>query len=331
MAMVRTRRYVPASQSNRDFIQKGAHDLQTFAPGGVLLPKQREQFVERLIIESKLLQECNVSVIPTAQYEVDQAGFLSQVLHADNDTAFPDEQIAEADTTKSEYNAKRYKAVLKLKYATAKRVIMGNALWPWLLQHGTKAAKRDLEMLAIRGDTSLAPTSAENRLLRTQDGFLKRMSSNIVDAEGARMNLDILDRARKAMPDEYYDQDGLVIGCSKNAKIDYESAVAARMDAVGAEAFKRSRLADAREYRDIPVKTYKLLPKGLTYNATAGHTTAFLSNPGEQFLIGYLEEMDIKMGEDIEAGEWIAVIRFDVAFTLLQPEASVRMDNILAS
>lgn len=329
--LVKSRRYVPASQSNKDFIQKGANDLQTFAPGGVLLPKQREQFVRRMIVESKLLQECNVTTIPTAQYEVDQAGFGQQVLHADNDTAFPDEQLAEAETTKSEYNAKRYKAVLKLKYATAKRVIMGNALWPWLLREGTIAAKRDLEKVAIQGDTSLAPTSALNRLLRTQDGFLKRMSSNIVDAEGARMNLDLLDRARKAMPDEYYDQDGLVIGCSKNAKIDYEASVSARMDAVGGEAFKRSRLADAREYRDIPVKTYKLLPKDLTYNATSGHTTAFLSNPNEQFLVGYLEEMDVKMGEDIEAGEWIAVIRFDVAFTLLQPEASVRMDNILAS
>jgi hypothetical protein len=329
--LVRSRRYVPASQSNRSFIQKGAHDLQTFAPGGVLLPKQSEQFIRRLIVESKLLQECNVTTIPTAQYEIDQAGFLSQVLHADNDTAFPDEQLAEAETSKAEFIAKRYKAVLKLKYATAKRVIMGNALWPWLLREGTAAAKRDLEILAIRGDTSLAPTNALNRLLRTQNGFLKRMSSNIVDAEGARMNLDLLDRARKAMPDEYYDQDGLIIGMSKNAKIDYEASVAARMDAVGGEAFKRSRLADAREYRDIAVKTYKLLPKGLTYNAAGGHTTAFFSNPNEQFRVGYLEEMDVKMGEDIEAGEWIAVIRFDVAFELLQPEASVRLDNILAS
>ena len=329
--LVRSRRYVPASQSTKNFIQKGANDLQTFAPGGVLLPKQSEQFIRRLIVESKLLQECNVTTIPTAQYEIDQAGFLSQVLHADNDTAFPDEQLAEAETSKAEFIAKRYEAVLKLKYATAKRVITGNALWPWLLREGTAAAKRDLESLAIRGDTTLAPTSALNRLLRTQNGFLKRMSSNIVDAEGTRMNLDLLDRARKAMPDEYYDQDGLIIGMSKNAKIDYEASVSARMDAVGSESFKRSRLADAREYRDIPVKTYKLLPKGLTYNAASGHTTAFFSNPNEQFRVGYLEEMDVKMGEDIEAGEWIAVIRFDVAFELLQPEASVRLDNILAS
>lgn len=329
--LVRTRRYLPASESNKKFIQKGANDLDTFAPGGVLLPKQQDQFIERMIVESKLLQECNVTTIPTAQYEVDLAGFSEQVLHADNDTAFPDEQLAEASTTKSTYEAKRYKAVLKLKYATAKRVIMGNGLWPWLLDKGTKRAKADLERIAIRGDTSLAPTSALNRLLRTQDGFLKRMSSNIVDAEGARMNLDLLDRARKAMPDEYYDQDGLVIGCSKNAKIDYEAAVAARMDAVGQEAFRRSRLADAREYRDIPIKTYNLLPTGLTYDGNGGHTTGFFSNPNTQFLVGWLEELDVRMGEDIEAGEFIAVLRFDVAFTLLQPEASVRMDNILAT
>ena len=329
--LIKVRRYVPASQSNKNFIAKGAHDADTFAPGGALLPKQRDQFVERFIVESKLMQECNVQTIPTAQYEVDLAGFTEQVLHADNDTAFPDEQLAEANTTKSTYNAKRYKAVLKLKYSQAKRVIMGDKLWPWLLQMGTKRAKADLEKAAIRGDTSLAPTSAENRLLRLQDGFLTNMSANIVDAEGARLNLDILDRARKAMPDEHYDQDGLVIGCSKNAKIDYESAVAARMDAIGAEAFRRSRLADAREYRDIPVKTYKLLPKGLTYNAVSGHTTAFFANPGVQFLVGWLDEMDVRMGEDIEAGEFIAVIRFDVAFTLLQAEACVRIDNILAS
>jgi hypothetical protein len=264
---MRARRYVPASQSNKDFIKKGAHDLQTFAPGGVLLPKQQEKFFELLIKESKLLLECHTEQIPTAQYELDLAGFTGQVLHPDGDTAFPDEQLAEAETTKATYDAKRYKAVLKLKYATASRVIMGDQLWPWLLSQGTKAAKRDLEMAAIRGDTSLAPTSALNRLLRLQNGFLKRMVSNTVDAEGVRMNLDLLDRARKAIPDEYYEQDNLVIGCSKNAKIDYEAAVSARMDSVGSEAFKRSRLADAREYRDIPVRTYSLLPTGLEYNS----------------------------------------------------------------
>lgn len=329
--LIRTRRYLPASQSGKNYIQKGAHDLDTFANGGVLLPKQREQFVKKLIVVSDLLQECNVTTIPTAQYEVDLAGFSEQVLFPDNDTAFPDEQLGEASTSKSTYEAKRYKAVIKMNYSVAKRVIMGDRLWPWLLQAGTERARADLERVAIRGDTSLAPTSKENRLLRTQDGFIKRMVSNTVDAEGARMNLDLLDRARKAMPDEHYSQDGLVIGVSKNAKIDYESAVSARMDAVGQEAFKRSRLADAREYRDIPLKTYKLLPTGLTYEGTGGHTTSFFSNPSEQFLVGYLEEMDIKMGEDIEAGCFIAVIRFDVAFTLLQPEASVLMTNILAS
>ena len=329
--LVRSRRYVPASQSNRDFIAKGANDLQTFAPGGVLLPRQQMRFTELMIKKSKLLLECFTEQIETAQFEIDQAGFTEQVLHADNDTAFPDEQLAEAETTKATYEAKRYKAVLKLKYATAQRVIMGDQLWPYLLQKGTEAARRDLEKVAIQGDTSLAPTSMENRLLRTQNGFLKRMISNTVDAEGVRMNLDLLDRARKAMPDQYYDQDGLIIGMSKNAKIDYETAVAARMDAVGSEAFKRSRLADAREYRDISVKTYNLLPTGLTYNAASGHTTAFLANPSEQFRVGFLKEIDVRMGEDIEAGEWIAVIRFDVAFTLLNPDASVRMDNILAS
>lgn len=316
-----------AADSNNDFIKKAAIQVSTFAPGGLLLPKQATEFVKLQIVKSQLLQRCNTQIIPTSEYEIDKLGFTGQVLLPDEeDIAFAQSDLSTPETAKTTYSSKRYKAELALSYDTIKRQILGNNLMPYLLAQFAEAAQRDLEIAAIRGDTSLAPTSKINRLLRKQDGFLKRISANVLDAEGQRLSLDMMDNCQRAMPKEYRYQKGLSYLLSANGPIDYKALVRARATELGDRALSSQDLVmfDGR----YPVEGIPLMPDDLTYNAEAVHTNVVFASPEEQFLVGYLEEMSIRTGEDIRAGKFIAVMRFDVAFQIKHDQACVKVQNV---
>ncbi len=315
-----------AQNSNNDFIQKAATQVSTFTPGGLLLPKQQEKFVELLIPESTLLQRCKTEILPTPVYEIDKIGYLGQVVHPDEeDTAFAQNAIATPTTGKITHATKRYKAEIGLTYDTIKRVIGGDGLMDLLLSLLAKAVARDMEISALQGDTSLPATTDLNKLLRLQDGFIKQITTNSVDAMGQRLNLDILDSMEAALPDEYSDQEGLEYIVTKGGQLAFRSAVSSRATELGDQAF---RTRNSVSYHDIPVNRVMLMPKDLTYNSVGGYADALLCNPKTQFLVGFLEQMSIRTGEDIRAGKFFAVMRYDVSFKILHEAACVKAVNI---
>lgn len=318
--------FTDPAKSNNDFIRKASSTVSTFSPGGVLLPQQAAKFVELAIVKSSLLQDCNTQIIPTSTYEVDKMGFTGQVLHPDEeDTAFGSADVASPETGKTTLVSKRYKAEIGLTYDTVKRVINGDQLMPYLLNLAAEAARRDVEKCALLGDTSLSSATSLNRLLKKQDGFLKLITSSVVDAAGARMNLNLLDEARRLMPAEYFDEEGLEFLMSKNGEIDYQAAVTARATVLGDQNFAAR---NATAYHQHKVRRVPLLPTTLTYNGADKHSTALFCNPGTQLMVGFLEEMNVRTAEDIRAGKFIAVIRFDVAFQVLHQQACVKITNI---
>lgn len=316
-----------ANNSNHDFIAKAATTVASFTNGGALLPQQAEAFVELSIVESDLLSRCYTTIVPTTEYEIDKIGYTGQVLLPDEeDIAFAQADVSVPETDKVSYSTKRYKAEIALTYDTVKRVLHGNMLMPYLIELLSKAAVRDLTKAALRGDTSLLPTSKENRLLRKQDGFLKRCDANVIDAEGSRLSLDLMDDMQRAMPKEYRYQKGLEYMLSANGPIDYKGLVRARATQLGDTTFTSTNLPmfDGK----YPVVGEPLMPDTLTYNAEAVHTNALFVAPAEQLHVAYLEEMNIRTMEDIRAGKFIAVMRFDVAFQVKHKQAVVKATNL---
>ncbi len=316
-----------AHASNNDFVRKAAIQVSTFTNGGALLPRQAETFMKIHIKESNILGRCFTTMIPTSEYTVDKIGFTGQVLLPDEeDVAFAQSDLAVPETGKVTMNSKRYKAEFGLTYDTLKRVVQGNELMDILVEELAKASRRDLETAALRGDTSLAPTSKLNRLLRKQDGFLKLITSNVVDAEGARLSLDLMDDVQRAMPKEYRDQKGLCYIGSGNFPIDYKALIRARATQLGDQAILGST---PTEYDGrYPIIGASLMPDDLTYNSESVHTNLLFTSPQEQLRVGYLEEMSIRTAEDIRAGKFIVVLRFDVAFTVTHNQANVKVTNL---
>ena len=316
-----------AANSNLDFIAKAATMVASFTAGGALLKQQAQEFVELSIVESDLLQRCYTTIVPTSEYEIDKIGYTGQVLLPDEeDIAFAQGDVSTPETGKVSYLTKRYKAEIGLTYDTVKRVLRGNTLMAYLIELLSKAAVRDLTKAALQGDTSLLATSKENRLLRLQDGFLKRCDANVIDAEGARLSLELMDDMQVAMPKEYRYQKGLEYMLSANGPIDYKGLIRARATQLGDNALATAQavLFDGK----YPVMGEPLMPDTLTYNAEAVHTNALFVAPKEQLHVAYLDEMNIRTMEDIRAGKFICVMRFDVAFQVKHKQAVVKVTNI---
>lgn len=315
-----------AHNSNQDFIRKAVSIVSDYTPGGALLPAQQKTFVDIQIERSPLLQRCRTEIIPTPTYEIDKWGFTEQVLHSDEEgVANASNAIASPAMSKVTHVTKRYRAETAMTYDLVKRTIANGTLMNALVKGLGGASVRDLTKVALRGDTSLAATSPLNKLLRTQDGFLKQITTNTVDALGARVNLDLLDQMRIQMPDEYYDQDGLEYLTTKNGLIHFEQAVSARATELGDQAF---RSANESSFHKIPVKSDMLMPRDLTYNSAPNYSSIVLGNVSEQFMVGYLEEMTVRMVEDPRAGVFYGIIRYDVSFKVLHEAALVKGTNV---
>lgn len=313
--------------SNDDFVKKAAIQVSTFTNGGLLLPQQAETFMKIQIKKSEFLDRCYTTMVPTSEYTIDKWGFTGQVLLPDEeDVAFGQADLAVPETDKAVMYTKRYKAEIGLTYDTVKRVVQGGQLMDALIEELAVAAKRDLEIAALRGDTSLAATSKLNRLLRKQDGFLKQISANVIDAEGSRLSLDLLDDCQREMPKEYRSQPGLAYIGSANFPIDYKALLRARATQLGDNAILGSTPTEFDgKYQIIGIP---LMPDDLTYNGEDVHTNLLFCSPKEQLRVGYLEQMSIRTAEDIRAGKFIAVLRFDVAFKVVHNQANVKVTNL---
>jgi hypothetical protein len=313
------------SSSNLDFVRKADYEVSTVTPGGYLLPKQAEEYVELNIKESDLLGRVDTTMLDRQSFEVDQIGFTGQVLHpAEENTALGvnDRSVAEHD--KVTFMTKALKAEVRISYQMLQTVLKRGQFIPYILKLLQKAAKRDLEDLLISGDTALDLSTSRNRLLRKVDGIMKLASAHVFDAEGQRTNANPLDDMRRQMPTEYYKNDAMQFFTSKNAVIDYERSISARSTGLGDDQYQSK---NKTKHHGIPVVDIPVWPENLTYNALASHTNILLADPSN-IVVAFLDEMMVRTGEDISAGQYIAVIYFQVDVKFRNNRGVVKAINV---
>ncbi len=311
---------------NLDYLSKAAVDIAAITNGGKLLPKQVAKFEERLILQSKLLQLCNVIPMTTPEWELDRAGFLGQVLHPDTEMATPTEsQIAAPTFDKRTLAVKRMKAVVKVGYHTMKSVIDRGQFIPFLTDELAKAVKRDMEKVIIQGDTALAQTSVENQLLGMMNGVIKQSTANLYDANGAPLSDPLIDEMEILLPDEYAEDPGMVVLTSRKASIRYRQSRGQRATPGGdAQLGKR----DPMDHNEIPVLGIPLIPSNLGTNTN--QTVALLCNP-QNIYVGIQDDMEVRMEERVVQGIVYIVFRyaFDVVFK--EPNAVVKAYEVQAA
>ena len=227
--------------TNQDIIKKADLALSDIASAGKLNPDQTDRFIRVLIDQPTILQSCRTVAMKAPSMKVNKIGFGSRILFAGTESvaATSNQRVKPAFSSIS-LNAQEVMATIYLPYDVIEDNIEGgNVNVP--LQTGAGGihqtivdmiAERtalDLEELALLGDT----TSTDAYLALT-DGYLKRITTNVVDLGNATLSKDAAKSALKAMPAKYLrDRAGLNHFFSVNNETELRDTYANRIGGFG--------------------------------------------------------------------------------------------------
>jgi hypothetical protein len=220
-------------------------------------------------------------------------------------------------------------------YNTVEDNIEQESFGPMLVDTMGRVAGNDWEDVLVNGDaTIVVPALDENsaasvaawkraRLLKTMDGVLVKLVSNVVDAGGVRMNAGILKAAAQTMPIPF--RDGQQFFTSSNAVDDYWETIAARQTAMGDQAFQSSGEAPYKGKKVVPLEIW---PTALGVDANL--TSAMLIDPAN-IILGVQRKMTIETMKDIRRRMYIVVFSCRIAVQLEHEPAALLIENILNS
>ena len=293
---------------NSTLLQKADLALADLTTGGGLLqPAQAQKFMRLLIKESVLLRLATVVPMSAPKHRTPKIKFGGRVLRPGHEaTALPADQRSKPSTTYVELDAKLLKAEVHLSDEVLEDSIERGQLRQTIMEMLAEAIARDMEELAINGDTA-----STDPYLAILDGVLKQATSHLVDAAGAPLSKNLLRDMLKTLPSEYLrDKKNMRFLTSVDADLDYRSALAERATAVGDKFLEGDTPV---LYSGVPVQPIPLFPEDL--GTESDQTNVLLCNP-KNIHVGIWRNIKIESARDIQQGTLmiVATLRFDVKY-----------------
>jgi hypothetical protein len=311
--------------SNTELIQKADLVLANLASGGLLNPEQTDTFIQTLMESPTIINSARVVTMNSPQKKINKIGFGARILRAaptgPSAVAIADNLRSSPDLGQITLNTREVIAEIHLPYDVLEDNIEGGninaamgqsagGLQDTIIQLIGQRAALDLEELSILGDT----LSADAYLALT-DGFLKRCTTHVVDAEGATMTKDVFKACIKLMPPKYLrvrsDNDFFV---SVDNETEYRDTVANRVTGLGDSALQG---ANSMSVFGSPIIAAPLMPnnKGL------------YTNPNN-LIFGIQRKVTIEYDKDIRARKFIIVLTARVDFQIEEINACVKIINL---
>jgi hypothetical protein len=309
--------------SNSNLIQKADLALADLVSnGGLVNPEQTDRFIQILIDSPTLLNSARVVTMNGPQKKINKIGFGSRILRrATSATPLADNQRAKPDLGQIQLNSQEVIAEIHLPYDVIEDNIEGGQIGSAMGQSagglqdtlvtllGNRAAL-DLEELAIVGDTL-----SGDDYLSMADGFLKKATSHVVDAQGATLTKDLFKGAIKAMPDKYLRVRGdNSFFVSVDNETEYRDTVANRVTGLGDAALVSASSLSAF---GSPIQAAPLMP----------NANALFTNPNN-LIFGIQRRINIEYDKDIRARKFIVVLTARIDFQIEEVDALVKLVNI---
>lgn len=304
---------------NMTLLQKADLALADLSSGGKLQPETAQKFMRILIDESKLLKLATVVPMKSEKTEVPKIRFATRILRAGQEaTALAKEDRAKPNLSNVELDTKLFKAEVRLPDEVLEDNIERDQLKATIMQLMGEAISRDMDEIAVQGDTASADT-----FLAQFDGVLKQATSNVVDAGTAALSKTVLRDMLKSMPKPFLrNKDLLRFLTSIDAKIDLTDSYGGRETPLGdSMTFDGGQV----KYQGVPVEDIPLFPENL--GAGSNCTNALLTDP-KNVTVGIWRQIKMETDKDVSAGVVIivATLRFDVKFA--EETAVVKATNV---
>lgn len=281
--------------------------------GGLLTPEQGNRFVEELIDQPTILRSARTITMDRPQMEINAIGFGSRVLRpAVENTALSAGDRSKPTTRQVTLNTKEFIAEVRLPYAILEDNIERGTLEQTLLGMLAKRVSLDIEELVLRGDTS-----SGDAYLATLNGFVKRITTNAVDAATTYISPLTFNNALLALPDKYKrNLDSLAFYVPSAVEQNYRLQVANRQTNLG-DAMLTGR-------QPVGIMGVKMLPASLM-----PANTGLLVDPFN-LLIGIQRQVTIESDRDITARQMIYVVTIRLDVNIETEPACVKITNLVA-
>jgi hypothetical protein len=283
--------------------------------GGLLRPAQAHRFMKMLTQQSVFLPLVTMVPMEAPKQEFSKIGMGRRVMRpAKEATALTKDEWARPDFDKIELDAKSFKAEVRITDESLEDNIEGPALQSRIRELMADAIARDIEELAICGDTK-----SPDPFLATMDGVLVQTRRHVVDAQGQPLSKGLLSKLLKVLPGpEKRNKKNMRFFTGTNAEQDYRSKLAERATAVGDRFLEgeSSILAFG-----VPIVPIPLFPE--ERGAKHDQTHVLLCDPKNIF-VGIWRKIRIESDREISQGviKIVVSMRFDVCVS--EPQATTQ-------
>ncbi len=300
-------------------------DLQ--ANGGMLDAEQSKVFIDKVLEQPTLLRQIRQVRMNAPERKVNKIGFDSRILRAarqgttpyekdngTNDRYLPAAERSKPTTSQIELKTSEIMAEIRLPYETLEDNIEGESFESHVMRLIAERAAVDLEEWALWADTASGDT-----FLALQDGFLKRMTTHVVNNAAAGVSPELFEQGLLAMPQKYLRQ---------TANLKHFVTVANTIRYRGKVAQRSTGYGDSMLTQGGPIYAMGVPVEAAPMLAVQGSGNAgFLTHP-QNLLFGIQRQIQVETDKDIRSREIVIVLTLRAALGIEEEDATVKYTNI---
>jgi HK97 family phage major capsid protein len=293
------------------------------AGGGILDAEHQDRFFRRVIDAPTIFRDVRSISMNAPEMKIPKIGFGSRVLRPAPNTGtggFTDlnnntRYLAADDRAKPDFGlvtmrTEEFIAEIHIHDDLLEDNIERQAMVDTIMTLLAERVALDLEELLISGDTD-----STDAYLSTQDGILKLVDTNIVNASGAPVSAAVFNAMKKQMPTRFRrNLNAMRFYTSMDVESDYRLAVSSR----------GTDLGDAILTGTAPLPVFGIPLRGV---ALMPNSSGLLLNP-QNVLFGIQRNIRIERDRDIRARSWIIVMTMRVAIEIEEVDACVKLTNL---
>jgi len=309
---------------NIDAILEKAFTSGDLASGGLLNPEQAAMFVQGVIDNSIIINECRREPMKATKRQIDKITYTTDIMQKPVGVGTAPTNTSKPTTSKVTLDAQEAIVAINIGYDALEDSIEHQGLMGTIMSLTAKKLAFEMDTLCLNG----AVAGGTGDYLEILDGVFVQATTHTYNASSATLSDTVLFGAQKLMPGKYLDQESnFRFYVSHLARLDYIQALAAK--GVN-EAFVRY-LIEAKEptYQGIPVRK---VPAILTTNIGGGSpavngSSGLLINP-KNIVFGIHRDVTYEFMRQPRKRIIEVTITMRIDFKLEEEDAVVKITNI---
>lgn len=297
------------------------------ANGGLLTPEQANTFIDQVVEEPTILRQVRVERMNAPERKINKIGFGSRIMKAAPQGSTPFEQdnginnryLAAADrskptTSQITLTTKEVMAEVRLPYEVLEDNIEGQSFESHVMSLIAQRAAIDFEEYALFADTA-----SGDAYLALTDGYLKRMTSHVVNNASAGVSPSMFQAGLLACPQKYL---------RNLAQMKHFVSVANTIKYRGKVAERATGYGDSALTQNIPLYASGVQIEAAPMLAAQGTGNQGIFTFPKNLIFGIQRAVQVETDKDIRSREIIIVLTARVALQIEDEDATVKYTNI---